>query len=76
MTDFQRYPFFLGGIEEVSNVVVYYTIVEKLYSRETNATTAKLKEALVDLYMSILTFLMKARIFYSKITAGERPGLC
>ena len=57
-------------------MVAYYMIVEKLYSRETNATTAKLKEALVDLYISILTFLMKARIFYSKITTGERPGLC
>ena len=58
------------GIERVSNLIVWCNIQEQLYLRRRSSATNRLQEALIKLYVAILTFLAKAIRFYGKSTAG------
>lgn len=69
--DVQQYAVVLEGIERVSHIVTYYKIVQQLFIRDNSEAASRLKDAVTKLYMSILTFLVKAKKFYLKSTASK-----
>lgn len=56
------------GLERVSNLVVRSRIFEIVYLTEASAAKSHLEEALVRLYVAILTYLANARRYYEKRT--------
>lgn len=69
--DVQQYAVVLEGMERVSHIVTYQNIVEKLFIRDNSNAASRLKDAITNMYVSILTFLGKAKKFYSKSTARK-----
>lgn len=61
----------LEGVEMITNLLVQYEIHEKLYLREDTEATAQLRDSLVELYVSMLSFLAKAKRFYDKSTVSK-----
>lgn len=66
MQDVRRYAAVVEGIENVSKIITYYRIMESIYFRGHFKTTEEAKNALVDLYASILLFLAKAQRYLSQ----------
>ncbi len=68
----------LEGLERVSNLLVRYEILERLYLRVKRETTKNLEECLIRLYVSMLSFLAKAKRFYSKSSTSKCSidGIC
>ena len=72
MQDVRRYATVVEGIENVSKIITYYTIMESIYFRKHVKTTEEAKNALVDLYTSILSFLAKARKYLSRSSMSKQ----
>ena len=56
------------GVELVSGMVTRYAIIESLYLLEASAVRAQLTEAIVNLYIAILQYLLVAKSYYKKRT--------
>ena len=67
----QSYAAVLEGVEKISNLVVRYEIYERLYLRVHRETTDALEERLTRFYVLILSFLAKAKRFYTKSSASK-----
>ena len=60
----------LEGLEHVADLIARYTWVETLYLHASITKRVNLRDALVRLYIAILTYLVKARHYYAKHTHG------
>ena len=68
--DNNQYALVVEGAEKVAYIVTRYRIVERLYFAKQYEATAQLQNHITDLYVIALKFLVKAKRFYSKNTAG------
>ena len=66
-----QYSIIAEGVEYVTLALTRYNIVERLYLKRSNESTALLRDHLTELYTCILPFLIKARQFYDKSTARK-----
>ena len=60
----------LDGLEHVADLIARFAWVEALYLHASTAKRVNLQDALVKLYVAILTYLVKARRYYAKHTPG------
>ena len=60
----------LDGLEYVADLIAQFAFVETLYLSASTAKRVNLQDALVKLYVAILTYLVKARRYYAKHTYG------
>ena len=67
--DVQRYAVVAEGLESVTKIITQYRIAEKLYLQRPTEGATELKDCIVDLYVLVLRFLIRAQEFYSKNTA-------
>lgn len=56
------------GVELVSGMVTRYAIIESLYLLEASKVKVQLNEAIINLYLAILQYLLLAKSFYKKRT--------
>ena len=56
------------GLEYVTKIITQYRIVEKLYLQRPSEGATELKDCIVDLYVLVLRFLIRAQEFYSNNT--------
>ena len=56
----------LDGLEYVSDLIAQFASVETLYLNASTEKRVDLQDALVKLYVAILTYLVKARRYYAK----------
>lgn len=61
----------LEGIEQVSRIITYYYVVERIYLQEKNEITVKLKASIVEFYATVLSFLVRVRDFFAMSTAAR-----
>ncbi|KAL8826680.1 MAG: hypothetical protein Q9170_007310 [Blastenia crenularia] len=69
--DVQQYVVVAEGLESVAKTIVLYSAVEKLYLRRSGEESTQLKNALVELYALVLTFLIRAQSFYKEGTINR-----
>ncbi|KAK7575405.1 hypothetical protein V3481_017365 [Fusarium oxysporum f. sp. vasinfectum] len=76
--DFQAYKFMLESIESLSELLCHYACVEEILLQFSKApkncpsasdATQKLRDALVQLYVNVLTYLARARKYFQTSTA-------
>lgn len=65
VNDVSKYAVICEGVENISNMIVCYALVEVLQLRAGSVPRAKLESDLVVLYASMLTFLTKAKRYFS-----------
>ena len=65
MNESQIHDGMLAGLEEISSLIVRYTMVEKLYLRGSFKLQDQLSRTLVNLYAAIMDFLAKAGRHFS-----------
>ena len=70
MNDVQTFNATTESIEHVSSLITRYAMIEELYLRVSSAATEHLAESLVYLYTAILQYLLRARRYYARNTAG------
>lgn len=51
-------------VESVAGFLARYTAIEKLYLSEVCGSTEHLREAIIELYASILTYLAAAKKYF------------
>lgn len=61
----------LEGLERISGLISRYAIFEDLYLKPQLKSYSGLERALTNLYVRVLKFLAKARIFYAKSSASK-----
>lgn len=61
----------LVGLEAIANLMGRCAIYETLYLGNETASAVKFEEAVVELYVCILRYLVRAKQYYSKKTAGK-----
>ncbi len=71
MNEAQSYAVVLEGVEKISNLLVRYEIHERLYLGANREATKHLEGLLVGLYVLVLSFLAKAKRFYTKSSASK-----
>jgi len=66
------------GLELVSRLIAQYAEVERLYLHGALMQQDQLEQRITELYVAILTYLLKAREYYSQRTPGEprKPRIC
>ena len=73
----QKFAVILEGIEFISNLMVRYDIYTTLYLRDTDIAadeakaTSEMRRCMVELHISVLSFLAKARRYYTGSKASE-----
>ncbi|ETS73751.1 hypothetical protein PFICI_14697 [Pestalotiopsis fici W106-1] len=70
-SDSQNLSAVFDGLEMITNLISRYKIFEELYLREVSKATELLKQAIIKLYASVLTFLAQAKRYYSQNTASK-----
>lgn len=70
MDDSQKIGALLVGLEVIANLMGRCTIYETLYLGDGTRSAIKFGEAVVELYARILLYLVRAKQYYSKNTAG------
>lgn len=71
MNEAQSYAVVLEGVEKISNLLVRYEIHERLYLGANREATKHLEGLLIGLYVLVLSFLAKAKRFYTKSSASK-----
>ena len=71
VNDTEKYAVVLEGVEIISNLLVRYDIYTTLYLGDKAKTTDEMRRCMVELCVSVLSFLAKARRFYERTNAGE-----
>jgi hypothetical protein len=61
------------SIEMITNLIGRYAIFEDLYLKETSKASDLLKQAIVKLYASMLTYLAEAKRYLGQNTASGFP---
>lgn len=69
IADRQKMEEILGALEDIANLIGRCAIYEALYLGQ-HTTAARCEEAIVELYVSIFLYLLRAKQYYSKNTAG------
>ena len=64
----------LEGVERISSLIARYTTVETLYLQSKSMERERLKNAVINLYVAILQFLLSARRFFSRSTGRRIMG--
>lgn len=65
----------LVGLEMITNLMGRCAIYEEMYLQNGNKVVSNLENALIELYASILLYLIRAKDYYVKNTAGNNfPG--
>ncbi len=79
VNDSTRAAAFIKGLEQVAFYIYDCTVRERLYLvRETSEDRKELEVHIVALYVAILQFMLKARLFFEAKTASkctEQPSL-
>lgn len=63
------------GIEMITNLIGRYAIFEDLYLQGTSKASDLLKQAIVKLYASALTYLAEAMRYFGQNTASVFPDM-
>ncbi|KAL1599675.1 hypothetical protein SLS60_007478 [Paraconiothyrium brasiliense] len=71
VNDVQTFGAMAEGVEYISNLVTRCAIIEELYLQGASEPKAQLEQAIVKLYAAILEYVLKARRYYDKSTAGS-----
>jgi hypothetical protein len=71
VNDVQKFAVVLEGVEIISNLLVRNDIYTMLYLRGNAVTTNEMERCMVELYISILSFLAKAKRYYTRNTPSE-----
>ena len=71
INDVQRFAVVLKGVEIISNLLVRYDIYTTLYLNDNAKSTDEMKRRMVELYTSVLSFLAKAKRYYTRSTPSE-----
>ena len=71
VNDTEKYAVVLEGVEIISNLLVRYDIYTTLYLGDKAKTTDEMRRCMVELYISVLSFLAKARRFYERTNASK-----
>ncbi|KAH0537657.1 hypothetical protein FGG08_005570 [Glutinoglossum americanum] len=69
VNDVQKFAVVLEGVEVISNLLVQYDIYTTLYLHDKAKATDEMRRCMVELYMSVLSFLAKAKRYYMQSTA-------
>lgn len=72
INDIEQYGLVAEGIEKVTHIITYYTIVEDIYLRRSFQAVPHLEKSMVNLYVNVLRFLAKAQRYYKKNTASKQ----
>ena len=67
--DFAKYGFVVEGAEYIARAISRYTIFEELYLSRSGKASQELKESIIRLYATILTYLAKAKCYFDENTA-------
>lgn len=59
------------GVEMVSRLVAQYAKVEELYLHGVSVQRDQLEQCITELYVAILIYLLRAREYYNRPTAGD-----
>jgi hypothetical protein len=71
----ETYGAMVEGVEMVSRLVARYAKVEELYLQGVSAQREQLEQCIIELYVAILIYLLRAREYYNRTTAGDAGGL-
>jgi hypothetical protein len=69
--DSERLGAVYDGMEMITNLIGRYAIFEELYLRDVSKASELLKQAIVKLYASMLTYLAEAKRYYGQNTASR-----
>jgi len=67
----QKFAVVLEGVEIISNLLVRNDIYTTLYLNDDAKGTDEMKRCMVELYTSVLSFLAKAKRYYTRSTPSE-----
>ena len=59
------------GVEMVSRLITQYAKVEELYLHGVSNQRDNLEHCVTELYVVVLIYLLRAREYYSRTTAGD-----
>jgi hypothetical protein len=59
------------GVEMVSRLITQYAKVEELYLHDVSNQRSNLEHCVTELYVVVLIYLLRAREYYSRTTAGD-----
>jgi hypothetical protein len=71
----ETYGAMVEGVEMVSRLVARFAKVEELYLQGVSAQREQLEQCIIELYVAILIYLLRAREYYNRTTAGDAVGL-
>jgi hypothetical protein len=72
VSDVKCYGAFLESMEKVTDTISRYVIIESLYLQPGLDCTAKLEDAIISLYTTILKYLCKAKLYFGHRTMSKR----
>lgn len=77
MNEIETFGAMMESLEEVTNVITRYAIVENLYLQQSPPANAKLEDAIVKLYAAVLLYLSQACRYYGRRSGGiQSVKLC
>jgi hypothetical protein len=71
VSDAQRFASVLEGIEQITNLLSRYALIEAIYLRQSSRAVDLLDQAVIKLYAHILTYLAQAKRYYLQNTASK-----
>ena len=71
VNDSETYGAITEGVQIVSRLVTQYAKVEELYLHGVSVQRDQLEQSITELYVSILIYLLRAREYYNRPTAGD-----
>jgi hypothetical protein len=71
INDSETYGTMIEGVEMVSRLVTQYAKVEELYLHGVSVQRDNLEHCMTELYVAILIYLLRAREYYTRTTAGD-----
>jgi hypothetical protein len=71
VNDSETYGAMTEGVEMVSRLVAQYAKVEELYLHGVSVQRDQLEQCITELYVAILIYLLRAREYYNRPTAGD-----
>jgi hypothetical protein len=71
INDSETYGAMVEGVEMVSRLITQYAKVEELYLHYVSNQRDNLEHCVTELYVVVLIYLLRAREYYSRTTAGD-----
>ena len=71
INDVQRFASVLEGIEQITNLLSRYTLIEEIYLQQSSKAVDLLEQAVIKLYAHVLTYLAQAKRYYNENTGSK-----